>query len=593
MAVSKTRIRYISASRAALVMIMVLWSALSLAVPSDVLGVGKALGLQKDKSPSAYEPATSLDSSEGASSQNFTDTTPGRLAPQAFDYQAISDSDVFGKSLFTGAFAHMGATYFNPNYVINIGDKVHIRLWGAFEFDSSVTVDAKGNIFLPNVGPVKLLGVRSKNIQSTVNAAIRRVYQKNVFSYASLEAAQPVRVFVSGFVRRPGLYDGTSLDSLLHYIDQAGGIDLDRGSFLDVQIKRGKQIRKHVNLYDFLLKGTIPQVQFTDGDVIFIPARAHTVKVAGLVENPNRFEFVGLHMKLARLLDLAKPQARATNVRIIRNTGTIRNMEYYSLAEAPKIDLNDGDEVELVADKKPGTITVRVEGEHESVQEYVLPYGSRLGDLIKRIDFTERSDIDSLQLFRRSVKERQQRMLKDTLKGLENAVLTARSGTSDEADLRKEEAGLILQWVERAKQIEPLGQVIITRKVERDKLLLENGDIIRVPTRDGLIVISGEVLFPTAVTFSPEYDLDNYIKLAGGYSQNADSSRVVLAHRDGTFETRESNGGLFQVSSQDKVRDGDEILVLPKVDVKSRQIIKDMSQILYQIAISAKVVLGL
>ena len=42
--------------------------------------------------------------------------------------------------------------------------------------------------------------------------------------YASLAAAQPVRIFVSGFVRRPGLYGGTSLASLLHYLDQAGGV---------------------------------------------------------------------------------------------------------------------------------------------------------------------------------------------------------------------------------------------------------------------------------------------------------------------------------------------------------------------------------
>ena len=41
------------------------------------------------------------------------------------------------------------------------------------------------------------------------------------------------------------------------------------------------------------------------------------------------------------------------------------------------------------------------------------------------------------------------------------------------------------------------------------------------------------------------------------------------------------------------VRPGDEILVLPKIDVKSRQIAKDLTQIIYQVAVSAGVVLGL
>ena len=50
--------------------------------------------------------------------------------------------------------------------------------------------------------------------------------------------------------------------------DQAGGIDVDRGSFLKVEVKRGQQVRATVDLYDFLLNGTIPQIQLADGDVI-------------------------------------------------------------------------------------------------------------------------------------------------------------------------------------------------------------------------------------------------------------------------------------------------------------------------------------
>jgi len=565
----------------------------SLAAPADALGIGKALGLPEAGSSAAYSGQTRQGIEGDTQNPVFTDSVAGEITPIPFDYASVSETDVFGARLFTGAFSRGGAISFNPDYLVSIGDKVHIRLWGAFNFDSSVTVDAKGNVFLPNVGPVKLAGVSSKNIQQAVNKAVRRVYQKNVLSYASLEAAQPVRVFVSGYVRRPGLYDGTSMDSLLHYLDQAGGIDPERGSFLNVHVKRGKKVRHKINLYDFLLNGSMPLVQFADGDVIFVTPRKRTVKVSGLAENPNRFEFQPNALTLNELVRLAKPSPASTHVRVIRNTGAVRNVEYYELGNAGEVELADGDEVEFVADKKPGTITVRVEGEHLSAQEYVLPHGSRLGDLLARIDFSDRSDVDALQLYRLSIQQRQQDRLRDTLKGLESAVLTARSGTSDEAALRKEEAALVLQWVERAKQIEPLGQVIITRKAERDELLLENGDRIRVPTRDGLVVVSGEVLFPTAIAFSPELSLSDYIESAGGYSQSADSSRVILARRDGTFETIEPDRNLFQIASTGKVRDGDEILVLPKIDVKSRQIVKDLTQILYQVAISAKVVLGL
>jgi protein involved in polysaccharide export with SLBB domain len=514
-------------------------------------------------------------------------------APQTYDYSANLASDVFGANLFTGSFARQGATQFNPDYAISIGDSIQVKLWGAFEFDSQLTVDPKGNIFLPHAGPVKVVGVRNQDLQRLVDAAVARVFKSNVSSYASLAAAQPVRIFVSGFVNRPGLYSGTSMDSLLHYLDQAGGIDPDRGSFLNVQVKRGQQVRATINFYEFLLNGNIPSVQLADNDVIFVSPRQQTVKVNGLAENAKRFEFTDSSRTVADLIKIAKPKASATHVRVIRNNGLIKNTEYYPLADANTVTLQNGDDLEFTADKKPGTITVRVEGEHQSAQEYVLPYGTRMGDLLQKIKYTERSDQESLQLFRQSVKDRQRLMLQTSLKTLESTALTARSGTNDEAVLRKTESELILQWVERARKIEPNGQVVIAETQSRNNLLLENGDILRVPTKDGLVLVNGEVLFPNTIAFDKGFSIDDYVKRAGGYTQNADSARIVVAHRDGSFAEATGDKGFFQLSNNVAIRAGDEILVLPKIDVKSRQIFKELTQIVYQIAVSARIVFGL
>lgn len=509
--------------------------------------------------------------------------------PQYADYAANLGSDVFGANLFTGAFARQGATQFNPDYAIAVGDNIQVRFWGAFEFDAQLAVDPKGNIFLPHVGPVQVQGVRNQDLQRVVESAVSKVFRANVNSYASLAAAQPVRVFVSGYINRPGLYTGTSMDSLLHYLDQAGGIDPERGSFLNVQVKRGDQTRATVSLYDFLLEGRMPLIQLADGDVIFVAARQNTVKVNGLAENAKRFEFNDTNRTVADLIKVAKPRAQATHVRVVRNTGVIKNTEYYPLAHANQIVLQNGDDLEFTADKKNGTITVRVEGEHDSVQEYVLPDGVRLGEIIKKIHFSERSDTASLQLFRVSVKDRQKQMLLTSLRSLEASVLTARSGTTDEARLRKDEAGMVLQWVERAKKIEPSGQVVIAQAAKRDDLLLENGDVLRIPAKDGLVLVSGEVLFPNTIAFDTALDMNDYIRRAGGYTQSADVERIIVAHRDGSFDDA-TGGGFFGMSGSSAIRAGDEILVLPKPDTKSRQFWKEMTQIIYQIAVSARIV---
>lgn len=536
--------------------------------------------------------AKTVDSTNGAKeAQVKFPEKPTQANP---DYSQNLKSDVFGAHLFTGAFANQGPIQFNNDYVITNGDQLQVRFWGGFDFDAQLTVDPKGNIFLPHVGPVKVMGVRNQDLQRTVEMAVRKVFRANVYCYASLAAAQPVRVFVGGFVNRPGLFGGTSMDSLFHYLDQAGGIDPERGSFLNVQIKRGDVIRAEINLYDFLLHGRMPMVQFTDGDVIFVTPRKHVVKVAGQVANAKRFEFAESRQSVADLAGMAKPLAHATHVRIMRNTGPVRNAEYYPLQDASRIMLQNGDELEFTADKKPGTITVRVEGEHLSAQEYVLPYGAKLGDLMGQVKFTERSDADSIQLYRLSVKDRQKSLLNASLKSLETAALTARSGTSDEARLRKEEAELLLQWVERAKNVEPSGQVQIAQSKTRGQLPLENGDVLKIPAKDGLVLVSGEVLFPNAIAFDSTLNAEDYIQRAGGYTQNADASRIVVAHRDGSFDEARPDSGFLGIGGKSAgMRPGDEILVLPRIDVKSRQIAKDLSQILYYIAISAKVALGL
>lgn len=566
-----------------------LFGALGLGQP----GGGKALAPAATKPPSGMQKPGPM--GQGSSPEMSSIAAP--QAPHAVteirpDVTAVdadvSKSPVFGAHLFTGAFARQGPTQFNPDYLVAIGDSIRLRLWGSVTFDDVLVVDPQGNIFMPNVGPVKVVGTRNQDLQDVIEKAARRVFKANVFTYASLAEAQPVRVFVGGFVKRPGLYNGTSMDSLLHYLDQAGGIDLERGSFLNVQVKRGSQIRVELNLYEFLLDGRIPQVQLADGDVIFVSPRQRTVTIGGLAENAKRFEFATPDVTLSHLAKLAKPFPEATHVRVTRNTGIIKNVEYYPLHDANQLRFVNGDQIEFTADKRPGTITVRVQGEHLGQQEYELQYGTRIGELFRQIQFSERSDAANVQLFRLSVKDRQKVILQTSLKSLEAAVLTARSATNDESQLRANEASLILQWVERAKNIEPTGQVLISQASQRDELLLEQGDVVNVPLKDGLVLVGGEVLFPNTIAYEKNLSVNDYIERAGGYTQHADSSRVIIAHRDGSFT--EGTGGWFRRVS---VRPGDQIMVLPKVDVKALQIAKDISQILFQMALMAGVVANL
>lgn len=500
-------------------------------------------------------------------------------------------SEVFGQRLFTGDFKDESSRGFNPDYQIAVGDQLVVQIWGAFKLEEPLllSVDQQGNVFIPQVGPVQVLGVRNQELNNVVQQAIKRVYETNVYSYTNLSTTQPVKVFVTGPVRRPGLYGGLSSDSVLYFLDSAGGVDPERGSYREVRVLRNGKLHKVVDLYEFLISGQLELFQFREGDTIVVGPRKQTSLVEGLVHNENRFEFEGPAIAAPELFRYAHLRPEATHVRIVRNQGVIRNVDHFALSELDGVLVRDGDAVFVTGDKRPGTITVRVEGEHDGQQEYVLAYGSRLGELLEKVRFTELSAPGSVKLVRESVKERQKKLIQATLQTLETSVLTARSATTEESLLRTNEANLILKFIDRANKIEPRGVVVLSSSNSAEDVVLEDGDVLQVPAKSNLVLIHGEVLFPNAVVYNENMDVRDYVNAAGGFTQNANTSQILILHPDGSFDQAEKTLGHLS----GRIQPGDEVLILPKVSAKRFQFSKELSRIIYELALAAAVVIRL
>lgn len=76
----------------------------------------------------------------------------------------------------------------NPNYILTPGDRVTC-VWGRVDNnEASGVIDPSGNFFLPNVGPIPA-GTRSGDIQSRVEAEVRRLYTQQVQVYAAILSA--------------------------------------------------------------------------------------------------------------------------------------------------------------------------------------------------------------------------------------------------------------------------------------------------------------------------------------------------------------------------------------------------------------------
>jgi protein involved in polysaccharide export with SLBB domain len=490
---------------------------------------------------------------------------------------------MFGEQLFQPGVAQTYGVGFNEDYEVAIGDRIALRMWGAYPYQDVQVVDPQGNLFLPNVGPVKVAGVRNNDLNEVVRSAIREVYRSNVDVYATLEASQPVRVFVTGFVRAPGQYPGVAADSVLGFLLRAGGVDPARGSYIDIRLLRGGQERASFDLYDFLIEGRLEPVQIQDGDTIVVAGRHNAVRVGGDVFNSYGFEFADREISAAELLRLAHPLPGATHVSVVHKVGTRQFSEYHPIDELESVFLRAGDEMSIVSDRTISTILVRVDGAIDSSRVLTLPYGSKLEDALAGITPKPEANPAAIQLFRPSVAERQRRMLDVSLRVLEASALTSRSMTSEEAALRAREAQQVTQFIDRARQVQPRGQVVLAGRESVMDTLLQDGDILVIPERSSIVMVHGEVTQATAIAYDSRSTVADYVELAGGTTQRRGDARILLLRQDGTFVE----------SDRARPEPGDEILVLPTVGAKNMEVARGISQILFQIAVVARVALDL
>jgi protein involved in polysaccharide export with SLBB domain len=512
----------------------------------------------------------------------MTESTTDAAELLGTEYEPGEDA-MFGEQLFQTGIAQTYGVGLNDQYEIAIGDRLALRMWGAFPYQDVQVVDAQGNIFLPNVGPIPVAGVRSRDLNEIVRTAIRDVYRSNVEVYATLEASQPVRVFVTGSVRAPGQYPGVAADSVLGFLLRAGGVDSARGSYIDIRLLRGGQERAAFNLYDFLIEGRLDAVQIQDGDTIVVGGRHNAVRVGGDVFNRYGFEFEGGEISAKELLRLAGPRPGATHVSVVHKVGTRQYSEYHPIDQLDDVFLRSGDELSVVTDRRIATILVRVDGAIDSSRVLTLPYGATMEDALAEVTPKQEAQADAVQLFRKSVAERQRNMLEVSLRVLERSALTSRSMTMEEAALRGREADKVIQFIDRARQVKPRGQVVLAGRESVMGTLLEDGDVLVIPERSSIVMVHGEVTHPTAIAYDSRSTVADYVELAGGTMQRRGDTRILLVRQDGTFVE----------SSRARPNAGDEILVLPKVGVRNLEVARGLTEILFQIAVVAQVALDL
>lgn len=524
----------------------------------------------------------------------------------------------FGSDLIAGSLDGTGAEL-SPlvpsQYVIAPGDEVLLTIWGSVDADLRLTVDRGGRIAIPRVGAVQVAGLRYSELQNVVSRRVSQVF-KNYEMSVTLGQLRGIRVFVTGFVVRPGTYTVTSLSTVVGALMRAGG-PASSGSFRALELRRDGKLVANFDLYDLLLKGDRSADQIVQaGDVIHVGPVGLQVGVIGSVNKPTVLELkpgetVADALRIAGGLSAVADRSRLAVERLQeRNTSRVAQIELPAALTQP---LNQGDvlrafsAVDILLPSQRQSKRVRVEGEVQRPGEYVLPEGSSVDDALRTAGgFTQAAFVFATEFTRASVQQTQQqnyeRALRDLETGMARASTSQRISSADDATALSARNAATAQLIDRLRTLKPTGRIVLQLEPGGSSLpdlALENGDRIYVPARPTTVGVFGSVYNAGTYLYLDNRRLDDYLRLAGGPTKGADGEGLFMIRANGSvISGRQRAGGWFSRGGslgEVLAEPGDTIFVPEELDKTTfTQNLKDWTQILSQfgLGLAAIKVLG-
>ena len=175
------------------------------------------------------------------------------------------------------------------NYIIGPGDALTLNIWGTMEKTENLVVNNEGKIFITGVGTLNIAGLKYSEARDKIKKAVMSKFS-NVSVDVTLSALRTVNIFLTGEVYAPGNYPVSPLSSILYALYLGGG-PTKKGSLRRIKIIRRDGTTIYVDLYDYFVKGkSVKNIQFNDGDIIFVPPIGKTVAVGGAVVRPGIYE---------------------------------------------------------------------------------------------------------------------------------------------------------------------------------------------------------------------------------------------------------------------------------------------------------------
>ncbi|MBN1359608.1 MAG: SLBB domain-containing protein [Sedimentisphaerales bacterium] len=299
--------------------------------------------------------------------------------------------DVFSRRVST--FAPVANVPVGPDYVIGPGDGFTVTLWGGVDAQIPLQVDRGGQVVLPEVGALKVWGMRFAELESYLQHELSRKYTNFKMSI-SMDRLRTITIYVVGEAAAPSSYTVSSLSTVISGLFAAGGPSKN-GSLRNITLRRAGAEPNRIDLYDFLLGGDKSgDVRLQDGDTIFIPLIGPVVAIAGNVKRPAIYEMAQA-LTLKEALDLAGgvtfagwlqrvqvERVQDHRTRIVADLDLAARDNPEGQAAALDTVLRDGDVVKVFAVAGPEQNVVFLDGHVLRPGKYEWKPGLRLREVL-------------------------------------------------------------------------------------------------------------------------------------------------------------------------------------------------------------------
>lgn len=166
------------------------------------------------------------------------------------------------------------------SYTINFNDKVELMLIGSIDRIYDLNVSLSGEISIPNVGLVAIVGLDVEEANKKVNLFLNEK-KIGVQGFLSVKNPSLKKISIVGAVKSPGVYLVNPFSSVVEAIRYAGGLD-SNASLRDVEIIKKNELKVKLDLYDFLVFGYgLEDLSLDNGDIIRIKSTDNFVKIEG------------------------------------------------------------------------------------------------------------------------------------------------------------------------------------------------------------------------------------------------------------------------------------------------------------------------